>query len=90
MDEKKNNPMENVVSIDDMKLKRMKQRGNTIAMIEQFEILRLKLLYDQLTDKQEAYQLCLLTKYFMENGPTEPFRMSCKFLYEKYMQPYGL
>lgn len=85
-----NNPMKNIVSIDEAKLRKMKRNGNTMAMLERFEMLRLKLLYDQQMDSEEARDLVLLTKYFMENGPTEPFRFSCKLMYEKYMKPYNL
>lgn len=80
----------NVVSIDKAKIQRLKQRGHLMTMLEEFEILRLKLLYDQEMDKQEASRLVLLTKYFVENGPSEAFRLSCKLMYEKYMKPYGL
>jgi hypothetical protein len=80
----------NVVSIDKAKINRLKQRGHLGTMLEEFEILRLKLLYDQNMDKQEAMKLVTLTKYFIDNGPTEAFRLSCKLMYEKYMKPFGL
>jgi hypothetical protein len=90
MDEKKNNLPENLVSLDEAKMRRMKKHGNTYAMVEQFEILRLKLLYDKPMNPEEAHNLVLLTKYFIQNGPSEAFRLSCKLLYEKYMEPYNL
>lgn len=80
----------NVVSIDKAKIERLRRHGHLGTMLEEFEILRLKLLYDQEMDKQEATRLVLLTKYFVENGPTEAFRLSCKLMYEKYMKPFGL
>ena len=80
----------NVVSIDKAKIQRLKQKGHLMTMLEEFEILRLKLLYDQDMDRQEASRLVLLTKYFMENGPTEDFRLSCKYMYQKYMEPWKL
>lgn len=80
----------NVVSLDKAKIKRLKRHGHLGTMLEEFEILRLKLLYDQDMDKQEATKLVTLTKYFIENGPTEAFRLSCKLLYEKYMKPWNL
>ena len=81
---------DNVVSIDKAKIQRLKQRGHLMTMLEEFEILRLKLLYDQDMEKQEATRLVLLTKYFIDNGPTEAFRLSCRLMYEKYMKPFGL
>jgi hypothetical protein len=92
-DENKKDTVEdlsNVVSLDKAKIDRLKQRGHLGTMLEEFEILRLKLLYDQDMDKQEATRLVTLTKYFIEYGPTEAFRLSCKLMYEKYMKPFGL
>lgn len=82
--------IDNLINIDKAKIQRLKQRGHQTSMLEEFEILRLKLLYDQEMDKKEATRLVLLTKYFMENGPSEAFRLSCKLMYDKYMLPYGL
>jgi len=87
MDNKKES---NVVSIDKAKIKRLKKRGHVLSMLEEFELLRLKLLYEEPMTKQEASKLVTLTKYFMENGPSESFRLSCKFLYDKYIKPYNL
>ena len=80
----------NIVSLDTAKIKRLKERGHVGSMLEEFELLRLKLLYEEPMNKQEAAKLVTLTKYFMENGPSESFRLSCKFLYDKYIKPYNL
>jgi hypothetical protein len=82
--------IDNVVDIDKAKIQRLRVRGHLLSMLEEFEILRLKLLYDQDMNKQEATQLVTLTKYFIEYGPSEAFRLSCKLMYEKYMKPFGL
>lgn len=82
--------LSNVISIDRAKIERLKQYGHVGTMLEEFEILRLKLIYDQDMDRDEATKLVILTKYFMENGPTEAFRLSCKLMYEKYMKPFDL
>lgn len=80
----------NVFDIDEARIKRMRQNGHTSSMLEEFEMLRLKLVYDKPLDKQEATKLVTYIKYFMVNGPSEPFRLNCKLLYERYVQPYGL
>lgn len=80
----------NVLSFEAAKIKRLRMKGHQMTMIEEFEILRMKLMYNQDMTKEEAIKLVTLTKYFMENGPTETFRYSCKMIYEKYMKPQGL
>lgn len=80
----------NVINIDKFRVERLKQKGHLGTMLEEYEILKLKLLYDQDMNKQEATKLVTLTKYFIEHGPTEAYRLSCKLLYQKYMEPYNL
>lgn len=81
---------ENVVNIDEAKIRRLRERGHTGMLLEEYEKLRLKFFYDQAINKDEAKRLVLLCKYFMQYGPTESFRLSCQYMYEKYMKPYGL
>lgn len=83
-------PEASVNHIDEARVKRMKTRGHMMTMLEEFEVLRLKFFYDKLTDKQEATRFVTLVKYFMENGPTEPMRLSCRLMYEKYIEKQGL
>lgn len=83
-------PEASVNHIDEARVKRMKTRGHMMTMLEEFEVLRLKFFYDKLTDKQEATRFVTLVKYFMENGPTEPMRLSCRLLYEKYIEKQNL
>jgi len=82
--------VDNVIDLDEQRMKRMKTNGHTMTMLEEFEILRLKLMYDKQLDKREATKLVTYIKYFMVNGPSEPFRLNCKLLYERYVEPYGL
>lgn len=79
-----------VTHIDQARVKRMKTRGHMMSMLEEFECLRVKFFYDKLDDRKDATRFVTLTKYFMDNGPTEAMRLSCKLLYEKYMQKQGL
>jgi hypothetical protein len=80
----------NVSSIDDRRISRLLERGNLYSIIEEYEILRLKLLYDKELTKVEAIRLVTLCKYLMDNGPSEAFRLSCQYLYERYIKKFGL
>lgn len=81
---------DNVLSLDNKRISRLVERGNIYGIIEEYEILRLKLIYDKEISKVEAIRLVTLCKYLMDNGPSEPFRLSCKYLYERYIKKYGL
>lgn len=76
--------------IDEARVKKMKNKGHTMSMLEEFEVLRVKFFYDKLTDRQEATRFVTLVKYFMVNGPSEAMRLSCRLMYEKYMEKQGL
>ena len=89
-DDKKPEHPSNVNHIDEARVKKMKMRGHMMSMLEEFEVLRIKFFYDKLTDKQEATRFITLVKYFMENGPTEAMRLSCRLMFEKYMEKQGL
>ena len=89
-DDKKPEDPSNVNHIDEARVKKMKMRGHMMSMLEEFEVLRIKFFYDKLTDKQEATRFITLVKYFMENGPTEAMRLSCRLMFEKYMEKQGL
>lgn len=89
-DPKKEEIVNNVNHIDEARLKKMKTRGHMMSMLEEFEVLRIKFFYDRLTDKQEATRFVTLVKYFMENGPSEAMRLSCRLMYEKYIEKQGL
>lgn len=79
-----------ITSIDSKRIDRLMERGHYISMAEEFEVLRLKLLYDDELDQREAIRLVTLCKYFMEYGHSEPFKLSAKYLYERFMEPFDL
>lgn len=87
---KKEEIVNNVNHIDEARVKRMKTRGHMMSMLEEFEVLRIKFFYDKLTDKREAVRFVTLVKYFMENGPSEAMRLSCRLMHEKYIEKQGL
>lgn len=80
---------DNIVDMDDLRVKRLTNRGHYISLLEQFDLLRVKFMYDQLS-KQEALRFVTLCKYFMEHGHSESLKLTCKYIYKRYMESYGL
>jgi len=81
-----------VISIDRKRLDNMAERGHYQSMWEEFEILRLKFLHEDVSKipKQEAIRLITLTKYMIKYGHSEPFQLSCQYFYDKYIKPFDL
>jgi hypothetical protein len=79
----------NVINIDEGRIKRLKERGHYLTLLEQFDVLRVKFIYDQLT-KEEARNFVTLCKYFKDNGHSESLKLTCHYLYKKYMERQGL
>lgn len=88
MEQKKNK----VLSIDNKRVERLAERGHYVSMMEEYEVLRLKFLHEDkgALSKQEAIRLSTLTKYMMKYGHSEPYKLSCKYFYEKYIKPFNL
>lgn len=89
-DEKPVTPEEisNLVDITDARIKRLRERGHLVSMYEEFEILRIKFIYDDLKDRQDAIRFVTLLKYFMENGPSEAMRLNCKYMFDRYVKKF--
>lgn len=79
-----------ITFLDDKRVDHLTTKGHYLTMIEDFETLRLKLIYDDELSKKEAIRLVTLTKYFLRYGHSEAFKLSCKYLYERFMEPFGL
>lgn len=90
MSEEKKDMDNNIVNIDQGRLKRLKERGHMMTILEEFEKLKLKFFYEKDMSKSEALNFVTLCKFLMENAPSEPYRMSCRYLFEKYMEKFGL
>lgn len=58
-------------------------------MLERFDILRIKFVYDKLAT-DEAKEFVLLIKYLKINGHNESIRLTCKYLYDKYIEGKGI
>lgn len=79
----------NITSLDKGRIKRLKERGHYFSMLEKFDVLQVKFIYDTLT-KEEAINFITYCKYFMENGHSEAFRLRCYYIHKKYMEKQGL
>lgn len=80
-----------ISSIDDARLKRLHSKGQYFALLERFEVLRLKFVYEpESLTKDEAINFVTLCKYFIQNGHSEPMRLSAHYIYKKYIQGKGL
>lgn len=81
--------LNNVINIDEGRVKRLKERGHYFTMLEQFDVLRVKFIYDTL-DADEARNFITLCKYFKESGHSESLRLTCHYIYKKYIEKQGL
>lgn len=79
----------NITSIDKGRLNKLKKKGHYFSMLERFDVLQIKFIYDTLT-KEEATQFITYIKYFMENGHSEAFRLRCYYIHKKYIEKQGL
>lgn len=74
-----------VTNIDEARIQRLGLKGNYVGILEAFEILRLKFVYDTLT-KEESINFITYCKYIMRNGHSEVVRLSAHYLYKKYIE----
>lgn len=81
--------IDNVVNIDEARIQRLKERGHYFTLLEQFDVLRVKFIYDSL-DEDEARSFVTLCKYFKENGHSESLRLTCFYIFKRYMEKQGL
>jgi hypothetical protein len=81
--------LNNVISIDEGRIKRLADKGHYLSILEKFDILRIKFLYNDL-QKEEAIQFVTLCKYFKKHGHSESLKLSCHYMYERYMKNQGL
>jgi len=90
-DDIKDNPLENLTTLDAARIKRLKIKGNYYSLVDEFEQLRLKFNYEpSKMEKNEAIRFITLCKFFIESGHSESFKLHCKYIYEKYIGKFGL
>lgn len=78
-----------VSNIDDAKVRKMHRRGNYMSMLESFDALRVKFMYDELSE-EEARKFIVYIKYFLKNGHSEALRLQCYYLHKKFIQGQGI
>ena len=79
----------NITNIDEGRIKRLADKGHYFSLLEAFDILRIKFIYDDL-NKEEAIRFITLCKYFIKNAHSESLRLTCFYMHKKYMQKQGL
>jgi hypothetical protein len=80
----------NVISLDDLRVKKLQVTGHYVSLLEEFDRLKAKLLYGYDMDKQEAHKLITLTKYFLKNPHSEAFKLHVQYIYDKYIKEFDL
>lgn len=81
----------NLSEIDAARIKRLKVKGHYVTLIDEYEQLRLKFMYEpSAMRQQEAIRFVTLCKFFMENGHSDSFKLHCKYIYERYIGKFGL
>lgn len=80
-----NEELATITNIDEARIMRLGLKGNYNGILEAFEILRLKFIYDTL-DKEESINFITYCKYVMRNGHSEVVRLSAHYLYKKYIE----
>lgn len=80
-----NEELATVTNIDEARIMRLGLKGNYNGILEAFEILRLKFIYDTL-DKEESINFITYCKFIMRSGHSEVVRLSAHYLYKKYIE----
>ena len=80
-----NEELATITNIDEARIMRLGLKGNYNGILEAFEILRLKFIYDTL-DKEESINFITYCKLIMRSGHSEVVRLSAHYLYKKYIE----
>jgi len=82
-EEKKDKP--SVVHIDKARVKKLEKLGNYWKLFEEFDMLRLKLVYEEGMSNEDANRFVTLLRYMMKNGHSDSVKYMARKLYEKYV-----
>lgn len=79
-----------VTHIDSRRIRKLESNGHYYSLLEEFDLLRSKLIYNYSMDKKEAHRLVTLIKYFLKNGHNEAFKLQVQYLHDKYIKDFKL
>jgi hypothetical protein len=79
-----------VTHIDSKRVAKLEKNGHYTSLLEEFDILRAKLMYSMNMDATEAVRLVTLTKYFLKHAHSEAFRLHVQHIYDRYIKDYNL
>lgn len=74
-----------IVHIDKARIKKLEVRGNYWKLYEEFDMLRLKLIYEEGLTTVDAHRFVTLLRYLMKNGHNDSAKYMARKLYEKYV-----
>lgn len=79
-----------ITHLDKKRVKRLEDKGHYTSLLEEFEILRAKLLYGMPMNQKEGTRLVTLVKYFLKHAHSESFKIHVQHLYDKYVKDFKL
>ena len=85
-----NEDKDNLANLDEKRIEQLAKKGHYFSMLEKFELLRLKFVYNDNMTKREALDFITLLKYFNKYGHSEALKYSCEQMLKKYTEPHGL
>lgn len=77
-----------IVHIDQKRFKNLAKKSY-FAILEEYDCLRVKFINSDIDNSMEIkdkIRFITLCKYLIENGHSEALRLSCKFMYERYLK----
>ncbi len=88
MSEEEKKEKSNVVHIDKARIKSLEKK-NYWKLYEEFDMLRLKLIYENGLTQEDGTRFVTLLRFMMKNGHSESMKYMARKLYEKYVLGVG-
>lgn len=80
----------NITHLDKGRVSKLERNGHYYSLLEEFDLLKSKLIYNYSMDTREAHRLVTLIKYFLKNGHSEAFKLQVRYLHDKYIKDFKL
>jgi transcriptional regulator len=80
----------NVTHLDKRRIEKLERNSSYFPLLEEFDTLRAKLIYNKRMSSDEAVRLVTLVKYFLKHAHNEAFRIHVEHIYDKYIKEYEL